>query len=297
MAGRPDAVNGNRPGGGSSLDRTVRPFPVAILILFAALLAAPGARAARDADVIVYSRVTADGRKHPAPAADHPAFYVLVEGGYREAGQLVHGEHSPPAAVVEKLVRRALAGEGYQGATTRSPRIDMFIVYHWGYINPVVVSTFEEGRVNPRNPGEQPPLIEHKQILNDQQMLGLLGVAALDDKHFATDAQVRAIAQAAGDDRYFVVLSAYDWNAITHKQRVLLWRAMMSLPTAGTDLAESLPALVQAGAPYFGRETGLPQHVAETLVPPGKVEIGPTRVEGYLPAGAAAPAAPGPPKK
>jgi len=266
-------------------------------VLLAALVAAPIASMARDADVIVYSRVTADGQKRPPPTTDHPAYYVLVEGGYREAGQLVRGEHSPPGPVVEKLVRRALTGEGYQGATAQSPRIDMFIVYHWGYINPVIVSTFEEGRVNPRNPGEQPPLIEHKQILNDQQMLGLLGVAALDDKHFASNSDVQRIAQAAEDDRYFVVLSAYDWDAITHKRQVLLWRAMMSLPTYGTDLAESLPALVQAGAPYFGRETGLPQHVAEPLVPPGKVEIGPTKVEEYLPAGAVPPAVPGPPKK
>lgn len=275
----------------------MRPISVAILVLLAALLAAPGLRAARDADVIVYSRVTADGRKLPAPAAGHPAYYVLVEGGYREAGQLVRGEKSPPGPVVEKLVRRALAGAGYQGATTRSPRIDMFIVYHWGYINPVIVSTFEEGRVNPRNPGEQPPLIEHKQILNDQQMLGLLGVAALDDRHFASNSDVQRIAQAAQDDRYFVVLSAYDWAAINRKQRVLLWRAMMSLPTNGTDLTESLPALVQAGVPYFGRETGLPRHVIEPLVPPGRVEIGPAKVEGYLPAVAVPPPAPQPPKK
>jgi hypothetical protein len=265
-------------------------------VLVAALVAAPVARAARKADVIVYSRVTAAGRKRPAPTVDHPAYCVLVQGGYREVGMTVRGEHSPPAPVVERLVGRALVAEGYRAATTRSPRIDMFIVYHWGCINPVVVSTFEEGRVDPRNPNAQPPLIEHRQILNDQQMLGLLGVAALDDKHFATDAQVQAIAQAAEDDRYFVVLSAYDWTAITHQQRVLLWRAMMSLPTLGTDLDESLPALVTAGAPYFGRETGLPQHVTEPLVPPGKVEIGPTRMEGFLPAAGAAPPSGAPPK-
>jgi hypothetical protein len=40
---------------------------------------------------------------------------------------------------------------------------------------------------------------------------------------------------------------------------------------------------------FFGRETGLPQHVAEPLVPPGKVEIGPAKVEGYLPAISASP--------
>jgi hypothetical protein len=125
--------------------------------------------------------------------------------------------------------------------------------------------------------------VERREILNDQQMLGLVGAAAL-ERHFTTDAQVKEIAPAAGEDRDFVVLSAYDWAAITRKERRLIWRAMMSLPSAGTSLEESVPALVKAGAPFFGRETGLPQHVVEPLVPPGKVEIGPTKVEEYLPA-------------
>jgi hypothetical protein len=81
----------------------------------------------------------------------------------------------------------------------------------------------------------------------------------------------------------------------------LLWRATMSLPTYGTDLAESLPALMKAGAPFFGRETGLPQHVTQPLVPPGKVEIGPAKFEEYLPVIPAAPpldrSAPAPPAK
>lgn len=262
-------------------------------ILLAAVLAASAAPPARATDVIVYSRVTDAGRKLAAPTADHPVYYLLVSGGFGEAGQTVRGENSPPPAVVEHLVREALGTQGYVPATKQSPRIDIFIVFNWGYLNPIIVSTFEEGRVNPRNPSEPPPLIEHQEILNEQQMLGLLGAAALDDKQFATDSQVQQIAQAAGEDRYFVVLSAYDFPAITHKVRKLVWRAMMSLPAAGTDLTESLPALVKAGAPYFGRESGLPQHVVEPLVPPGKVEIGPAKVEEYLPTIVARPAKPG----
>ncbi len=261
----------------------MRPIAVPVLILLATVPAAPLAPTARGADVIVYSRLTDDGRKLAAPTADHPVYYLLVAGGFSEAGQTVRGERSPPPAVVEKLVRAALGAQGFIAASKQSPRIDIFVVFNWGCLNPVVVSTFVEGRADPNNPSVQPPLIEHREILNDQQMLGLLGVAALDDRHFATDNEVRQIAQAAGENRYFVVLSAYDFAAITHQERKLVWRAMMSLASAGTDLAESLPALVKAGAPFFGRESGLPQHIAESLVPPGKVEIGPAKVEEYLP--------------
>ena len=265
----------------------MRPIAVPVLILLATVPAALLAPTARGADVIVYSRLTDDGRKLAAPTADHPVYYLLVAGGFSEAGQTVRGERSPPPAVVEKLVRAALGAQGFIAASKQSPRIDIFVVFNWGCLNPVVVSTFVEGRADPNNPSVQPPLIEHREILNDQQMLGLLGVAALDDRHFATDNEVRQIAQAAGENRYFVVLSAYDFAAITHQERKLVWRAMMSLASAGTDLAESLPALVKAGAPFFGRESGLPQHIAESLVPPGKVEIGPAKVEEYLPALAA----------
>lgn len=269
----------------------MRPIVIPVLILLAAI------PVARGADVIVYSRVTDDGRKLAAPTADHPVYYLLVSGGFNEAGQTVRGECSPPLAVVEKLVRDALGAQGYTAASKQSPRIDLFIVFNWGYLNPVVVSTFEEGRVDPDNPSAQPPLIEHREILNDQQMLGLLGVAALDNRHFSTDDEVRQIAQAAGEDRYFVVLSAYDFSAITHNERKLVWRAMMSLASAGTDLTESLPALVKAGAPFFGRESGLPRHVAAPLVPPGKVAIGPAKVEEYLPTLSAQPPDSGPPRK
>ena len=58
---------------------------------------------------------------------------------------------------------------------------------------------------------------------------------------------------------------------------------------------ESIGALVKAGAPYFGRESELPQHVAEPLVPAGKVEIGPAKVEEILPTADAPP--PVPPKR
>jgi hypothetical protein len=263
-------------------------FPRAILL--AAVLATPLALPARGSDVIVYSRVTADGKKLVAPSAEHPVYYLLVSGGFGEAGQTVRGESSPPPAVVEKMVRESLGTQGYVAATKQSPCIDIFIVFNWGYLNPIIVSTFEEGRVDPRNPSAQPPLIEHQEVLNEEQMLGLLGAAALDDKQFATNSQVQQIAQAAGEERYFVVLSAYDFPAITHKVRKLVWRAMMSLPASGTDLTESLPALVKAGAPYFGRESGLPRHVVEPLVPPGRVEIGPAKVEEYLPTIVARPA-------
>jgi NAD(P)-dependent dehydrogenase (short-subunit alcohol dehydrogenase family) len=195
----------------------MRPIAVPVLILLAAALAARGA------DVIVYSRVADAGRKLAAPTADHPVYYLLVSGGFNEAGQTVRGERSPPPAVVEKLVRGALGAQGYVAASRQSPHIDIFIVFNWGYLNPIVVSTFAEGRANPRNPGEQPPLIEHREILNDQQMLGLLGVAALDNRHFATEDQVRQIAQAAGDNRYFVVLSARPTTSRRSRTRSESW--------------------------------------------------------------------------
>ena len=82
------------------------------------------------------------------------------------------------------------------------------------------------------------------------------------------------ILQAARDERYFVIVSAYDYAAATQKKKTLLWRAKMSTPSSRVSLAEVLPGMIAAGGPRFGRETRLPESVTAPIAKEGKVEVG-----------------------
>lgn len=232
--------------------------------------------AAASRDVIVYADRTPDGKNVAPPTAEHPTYYYLLSGGYRQEGETVAGESSPPALAVAQLVAKALADRHYLLIGKTSPKPDLLIVFHWGYMNP---EKEDFGDVD--NPQQV--------FFNEKEMLALVAGDSLGT--IMPDTMEREdLMQAAGDDRYFVVISAFDFAAATRHQKKLLWRARMSIPSNGTMLAEVLPALVSSGAPFFGGDSGVPKHVwVNPQLPGGRVEAGAPTVVGW-PGSASAPA-------
>ena len=59
------------------------------------------------------------------------------------------------------------------------------------------------------------------------------------------------------EDRYFVVLLAYDFQTLwKHKQRKLLWETRFSIPAHRHDFGEDLDAMASQAARYFGQDSG-----------------------------------------
>lgn len=214
-------------------------------------------------DVIVYSFTTDAGKKFVLPTSEKPAHYVLIDGGYREEGDRIAGEIKPDRARVEKLVRRALAGQHYLGATASSAQVDLLIVYFWGYLAPV----------------EQ----DFETATDRAKRMALVGGKHLSEMSLEEFGR-EELMQAAGEDRYFVVISAYDFAAAAKKKKTLLWRSQISGSMRRTTLNEVLPPFLAAGAPLFGRDTGVPAERAVPLGLQGQVEVGTPVVEEYLPA-------------
>lgn len=77
---------------------------------------------------------------------------------------------------------------------------------------------------------------------------------------------------------YFVVASAYDYVAMKHGQRVLLWRTKMTVNSSGIAMSESLPSLVVAAGPYFGKEMTTAVTLTRKIDREGRVEVGEARV-------------------
>jgi len=219
-----------------------------------------GFGAPKDADVNVVVDMTDAGRKISPPTKEKPAFYYPVLAGYRESGSLVAGEKSPPPTPVAKLLAKALAAQHYYVMGTKTPAPTLILVFHWGYMNPQIDDTGD-----PDNP--------QTIFWNQKEMLAL--VAGNTVKNVGAFGSERDdILQNIRDDRYFVIVSAYDFEAAKEKKKVLLWQAKMSTPSNRVSLAEVIPSMITAGGPRFGRETKLPESVTAPLAKEGKVDIG-----------------------
>jgi hypothetical protein len=94
----------------------------------------------------------------------------------------------------------------------------------------------------------------------------------------AHNLKARYLFDQAADDVYFVVATAYDYDAFSRGERHGLWRTKMTVSTTGVSMAESMPVLVRGAAPFLGR----PMSEAATLTAPvhrgAQVDIGPTEV-------------------
>jgi hypothetical protein len=74
------------------------------------------------------------------------------------------------------------------------------------------------------------------------------------------------------EDRYFVVLMAYDFPLLwKDKKHKLLWETRFSVRQRHHDFDKDLPAMAQYASRYFGQDT---HGLIHDILPPGHVEIG-----------------------
>ena len=243
-------------------------FAIAPSVLWSAGIFGPP----KETEVNIVVDLTADGKKVPPPSREHPAYYFPVVAGYREMGSPVAGEKSPPAAPVARLLAKALAAQGYLVMSEKTPPPSLLLVFHWGSLNPQIDDVTSS--VPPDDPSRQLP---QEIFWNLNEMLGL--VAGRSSDKLTAGFERDDLMQAAREDRYFVIVSAFDYQAARDKKKKILWQARMSTPSNQVRLAEVLPAMITSGGPHFGRETD-----RQTLMAPitreGKVEVGtPTVVD------------------
>jgi hypothetical protein len=83
------------------------------------------------------------------------------------------------------------------------------------------------------------------------------------------------------ENRYFVVLMAYDYQALwRQKKHSLLWVTRLSVRERGSDFGKLLPSMVGYGSQYFGQDS---HGLLRRPLPEGRVEIGEPTSLGALP--------------
>jgi hypothetical protein len=144
----------------------------------------------------------------------------------------------------------------------------LVLVIHWGYLNPEIEDLSGTG--------------DPTQTVNFNQNQVLALVAGNTLNNLDLDFEREEVMQGAERDRYFVIVSAYDFASyLRSKAKVLLWQAKMSVPSDGVNFEQVLGPLIQVGGPMFGRETTRPKMIMAPITPEGKVEIGPITVKDY----------------
>ena len=247
-------------------------------------------------DMTVFTTVTDAGRLVAPASPEHPVYYVVHPAGYREFGESYAGVHQPPTADLERVMRKALASQGYLPATDAAHRPSLLVVFTWGMHNrldPITASLSPEAKA--RNILERATLVggngfasRVRQAFEEHAMSQLSGGDAifylLDPVYRLTnqDTKMQYLMYQIYDDVYFVIASAYDYAAVAQGQPTLLWRTNMTVNTAGVNMKETLPPLIATAAPFFGRETAGTEALQRRIDRKGQVEIGQPTVVEYL---------------
>jgi hypothetical protein len=226
-----------------------------------------------DLEMTVNTEVTPYGSLLRQPTAQSPAYYIAHDGGFKPMGDVVGGEHPPTPEVMERAMTRALAVNGYFPSTKPEERPSLVILYFWGSHN----------RMDQEMEGRFPALAAKHRLERAMLVGGRLQVEktarTLEWGESLTDRtpEYEYLRDQSNDDLYFVVASAYDYNALAHKERKLVWRTTMTVNAKGVAMQESLGPLIATAAPYFGREMKEPQ-IASRRISRWGVQIGESKV-------------------
>lgn len=232
-----------------------------------------GSSSSREVDVVV--DMTPEGRKLAHPDAKHPAFYYPVVAGFKEWGATVAGEKQPNPKDLIHLMAVELAKQGYFVWNPKRPKPDLIIVLHWGAMNPEIDDS------DPTDPSS-------RIFFNQNQMLALVGGNTLNNLDLSFERE--DVMQAAEEDRYFIVVTAYDFAAYEQhhaeksdrRKKLVLWQAKMSVPSNGVYFPDVMKTLAKAGGPFLGRETVRPKMLLTPILPEGRIDIGTPTVKDYL---------------
>lgn len=245
------------------------------------------------------------------------------------------GEKPPPSDEIEAAMRQALAQNGYLPTKDDAQRPDVLIVFEFGSHGTDPVSILPDiGGQLPLAASELVPLVVSdvelfKDVIDRAVMVGggkfaMELKAALDEEvrnrwsnyntgtgfmpvspEFNSPFQIFTregnaglishLAEVVFRTCYFAVATAYDFDGVEKKEKIVLWQTRMTVEAQGVSMREVLKPLVQTTGYYLGRDMPEAATVRKRIDREGTVIIGEATVvkePGAEPS--PAPPAPGP---
>lgn len=194
-----------------------------------------------------------------------PATYAAFDGGYIEAGDPIAGDTPPTPQMVALSLQNALANQGYQLAAGEP---SIVLTYHWGVLRidhrqinvPYGIKTNLEARIELVSTSKLGAEVENHILLNEKG--GGLNSDASAPRMLVGPTET--VKEDARQPRIFVIVSAYDYQGLLHRETKLLWRVKLSAREQSGRMDEVIPALLAAGAPYFGQDMAVPKLIETT---------------------------------
>ncbi len=212
--------------------------------------------------LVVAERVTRDSA---STIGKSDAGFLVYDGGYIEGGDAIGGDRVPTAAAVAAGIESALQTRqiGVDNARdAASPSV--VLTYHWGVLRKRNWHDVSLSHLNSNLKARLSLVARYntvreleQYILADRAMHG--SSRAVLEQPTYQDAR-----QYAEDPRYFMVVTAYDFNALKSEHATPLWRVKMSALENVGYMAEAVPALAAASGAYFGQDL---DRVEATRVP------------------------------
>ncbi len=243
----------------------------------------------------ILTEVTPAGKAITPPDRNHPAYYIAVDGGMGEEGNVIAGEIPPSPDKWRKVMIASLAASGYLPASNLHPAT-LIIHCRYGSFNHV---NSVGGTVPVSGSILDDPIALNAMQLDALQFRNLIYKAALvGGEKFAVDmaramntgtltffrdrdAHTDTLVDLAFGDLYFVIASAYDYDAATHGVQKLLWRTKISTDSNGLMMDDAVPTLTSDAREYFGHPTDGPVVFHPRLIS-GRVILEQPVIKEYL---------------
>jgi hypothetical protein len=231
-----------------------RIYPTLALAVFC--VAALGARLSAGIFTDDFRMLVVAEQFQPSSASqDSPLSFVVLDGGYIEAGDPIAGDNPPSPTVVAQALQSALAEHGFRAAEG-TPSI--VITYHWGVLRvdhrqintPYQIKTNLQARIELVSTQKLGAEVEN-------HILGREKGAGMDETASAPRILVGSLETIRQDSRMpriFVVATAYDYQALSRHEPARLWTTKLSAQETSGGMDTVIPALIASGGQYFGKE-------------------------------------------
>lgn len=246
---------------------------LAIFVLAAAPVPAAaessGGRPGLQIPVVIVAERFGPGATVPLPTPENPVSFVAVRGGFIQEGDGNTREEPADAPVIARELRRVLGSQHYLPAGAQAAP-SLVVICHWGLVGRNAHQTRLLSGID-SNLKARLALVATAQQAGEIENFLLSRLQGRTNPAYPIPINLslpaRGILDRTRNARWFVVVSAYDFPALVRHEHRLVQRVKMSTDQRpDLTLAEVLPALLQAGGPYFGRNLVAPKILSVPLV-------------------------------
>lgn len=242
---------------------------VVVLILGVARAATPKPQ---PPSVLVVSDVFGDVPEALRPQPGQPITYAIAGNYESNIGTPIAGEPRANAAAVEAEVTRVLATQGFIKSKVGEALPAIALLITWGS---AVLDTSEmalaplPGRItsvptDPNDPTDPNTPPDTRMVSYNQRQISQLVGADKASGLALTPNVLAQINDAAGSNRVYIFIAAFDLESMAKKkEKKLLWRTRMSIPSIDHSLPDSLGIMLTSAAPFLGREVAAPVIIGE----------------------------------